>query len=140
MSAVDATVVVTPETITVEVTPEVRTVVLLPNEIEVSTAPSTSTVEVTAPEVVVDVGKGFKGDKGDPGDPGVPGPSGQSYEHDQSVPSAVWTIPHGLGFFPGGILVLDTLGRSVVGQPSYPDANTLVLTFSAAFSGTAYLS
>jgi hypothetical protein len=38
------------------------------------------------------------------------------------------------------ITVIDSAGRVVEGEIAYPDANTVVLTFSAAFSGEAYAS
>ena len=68
------------------------------------------------------------------------GPSGSSYTHNQGVASAVWTIPHGLGYRPGGVIVIDSGGTEWIGEPAYPDANTLTLTFTTAFGGTAYIS
>ena len=73
------------------------------------------------------------------GPPGPPGPSGGSYVHHQAVPTAVWTIVHGLGYFPN-VTVFDTTGDTVEGDVAFPDADTVVLTFSAGFGGTAYLS
>jgi hypothetical protein len=82
---------------------------------------------------------GATGPTGPTGGVGPPGPIGGNYLFVQSVPAAVWTIVHNLGFFPNSTVV-DTLGRVVEGDEAYPDANTLVLSFTAAFSGTAYLS
>ena len=62
-----------------------------------------------------------------------------SYRHIQTVPSAVWTIPHNLGFYPN-VSVVDSTGREVVGEITYVNMNTVQLTFSAAFGGEAYLS
>lgn len=73
------------------------------------------------------------------GAPGPPGPAGGTYEHDQAVPSAVWTIDHALGFHPN-VTIVDTLDRTVWGDVRYPSVNQVVVEFSAAFSGTAYLS
>jgi hypothetical protein len=61
------------------------------------------------------------------------------YVHIQEVASATWTIEHGLGFTPN-ITVVDTAGTVVEGSYNYPNANTVVLTFSSSFSGKAYLS
>jgi len=44
-----------------------------------------------------------------------------------------------LGFIPN-ITVVDSGGTVVEGSYNYPNANTVVLTFSSAFSGKAYLS
>ena len=61
------------------------------------------------------------------------------YVHIQENASATWSVTHGLGFVPN-ITVVDTAGTVVEGSYSYPDANTVVLTFIGAFSGRAYLS
>lgn len=62
-----------------------------------------------------------------------------AYEHSQAIPSAEWVIAHNLGFRPN-VTVIDTLGRTVEGDIAYADLNTLTLSFSAGFAGTAYLS
>ncbi len=72
------------------------------------------------------------------GAPPAPG-EGTSYQHTQGTPASVWTITHGLGYQPA-VTVTDSTGDEVEGDLAYPDANTVVITFSAAFSGTAYLS
>lgn len=62
-----------------------------------------------------------------------------TYLHRQTQPATTWTIAHGLGRHPGAV-VLDTAGNRIYpGGESYPDTNTLVLTFSAPFPGTADL-
>lgn len=71
---------------------------------------------------------------------GTPGASGGSYTHVQGVPASTWTIAHNLGYRPGGVLVFDSLDREVLGEVTHLDANTLTVTFTAGFSGTAYLS
>lgn len=40
------------------------------------------------------------GPAGPPGPPGPPGPLSQHYEHDQASAASVWTITHGLGYWP----------------------------------------
>lgn len=91
---------------------------------------------------------GFQGPQGPPGSngatgatgpAGAPGSAPQAYEHAQSVPSSTWTINHNLGYRPN-VYVEDTLGRDVVGDISHSSINTVVINFSSAFSGSAYLS
>lgn len=59
------------------------------------------------------------------------------FTHQQSVAASTWTIVHNLGKQPS-VSVTDTGGNLVLGAVSYPDANTCVLSFGAAFAGTAY--
>ena len=61
-----------------------------------------------------------------------------SFTYNQVSASSVWTINHNLGFRPN-ITVFDSAGTKVYGDESHTDANNVVLTFSASFSGTAYL-
>lgn len=79
------------------------------------------------------------GPPGPPGAPGSPGSAPQAYTHDQTVPSAVWTIAHNLGYRPA-VTTQDSAGTWVVGDLSHLDANTAVVTFLAAFGGKAYCS
>jgi hypothetical protein len=66
-------------------------------------------------------------------------PVGGSYIHTQNSPATTWTVVHNLGFFPN-VTVSDSAGTILEGQVEYPNVTTIVLTFSAAFSGKAYLS
>lgn len=94
-----------------------------------------SAVVVPAPEMVV-LEIGIPGPQGPPG---ASGAAAASYVHNQGVPSASWTVTHGLGFYPN-VTVQDSTGRTVEGDITYTNDNSLVLTFSGAFSGVAYLS
>ena len=76
---------------------------------------------------------------GSPGATGATGPVGGTYDYVQGTPAAVWTIVHNLGYRPQ-VSVVDSANSIVEGDYSYPDSNTMVLTFSSAFSGVAYLS
>jgi hypothetical protein len=77
---------------------------------------------------------GAKGDKGDPG------PSQTvAYTFVQGTPVNTWVIDHPLTFLPN-VTVVDSSGRQVEGDVSYADTDTVTITFSAAFSGKAYLS
>lgn len=62
-----------------------------------------------------------------------------SYTHTQLSPLATWTIHHNLNRFPA-VSVVDSSGNDVIGEVHYTDSNTIVITFSSAFGGTAYLS
>lgn len=87
------------------------------------------------PRTVVEVSDiGLPGPKGDVGE------SGGSYVHTQAVPSASWTVTHNLGYYPGGVSVIDSAGTKVYGDVTFVTENSLVVTFNAAFSGKAYIS
>lgn len=70
---------------------------------------------------------------------GPAGPSGSSYTHNQAVPAATWTVTHNLGYNPN-VAIVDSSDRLVVGEVQYIDLNTLEVSFTAAFGGSAYLS
>jgi hypothetical protein len=61
------------------------------------------------------------------------------YSHNQSSASNVWSVTHNLGKFPS-ISVVDSGKNVVVGDVQYIDANSLTITFTAAFSGKAYMN
>jgi hypothetical protein len=62
-----------------------------------------------------------------------------AYHHVQSVSSTTWSITHNLNFYPN-VTVVDSAGTVLEGDIEYLTANSVRLTFSAAFSGNAYLS
>ena len=62
-----------------------------------------------------------------------------TYIFSQSPASDVWTIHHNLDKYPS-VTVVDNAGNIVIGNVSYEDRNTVVITFVAAFSGKAYLN
>jgi hypothetical protein len=72
--------------------------------------------------------------------PGPQGPAGGQifYVHTQAVSSAVWTINHNLNGEPTAV-VLDSAGTQCEGTFSYPSKNQMVITFTSAFAGTAYV-
>ena len=62
-----------------------------------------------------------------------------TFEFNQVVPATTWTITHNLGKFPS-ITVIDSGNTVVHGEYTYIDNNKIVLEFSAAFAGKAYLN
>jgi hypothetical protein len=58
----------------------------------------------------------------------------------QSSASAEWTIAHNLGYRPGGVAVVDSGENVVLGDIVHSSDNQLVINFSSAFAGKAYLS
>lgn len=76
---------------------------------------------------------------------GAIGPAGNSgsasarYSHTQASASAVWTIPHNLGFRP--VVAIFTVGgvEILAGEVIHLTLNTLTITFDVAFAGSAAL-
>lgn len=102
----------------------------------VETDPEIHVVETNLHTVIVELGvTGPQGPKGDPGLSLLE----ISYVHTQSIASDTWTINHNLDFYPG-ITVVDSAGNVVEGSYTYQSPNTIVASFSGAFSGKAYLS
>ena len=66
-------------------------------------------------------------------------PIGGVYTHTQSTPSTTWTITHNLGYHPS-VTVVDSADSAVVGDVTYVSENQLIVSFSVAFGGKAYLS
>lgn len=62
-----------------------------------------------------------------------------AYHHVQAAPDNIWTIRHRLGFYPN-VTVVDSSGAIAEGEIEYQSKNQLRITFSAPFSGDAYLS
>lgn len=62
------------------------------------------------------------------------------YRHDQPIPSSEWTVDHALKTKPAAISVFDTSGAMVYGDVNHVNENRVVLSFSAAFAGVAYLT
>jgi len=63
--------------------------------------------------------------------------SDKKYVHDQMVSASVWTVIHNLGKFPS-VSVIDSAGTVVIGEITYTNANQLVVSFAAQFSGAAH--
>ena len=61
------------------------------------------------------------------------------YEHTQGTASTTWTITHTLGGKPS-VTIVDSADTHVFGEVQYLSNTQVVVTFSAAFSGKAYLT
>ncbi len=61
----------------------------------------------------------------------------KSYVHVQGLASVEWTIVHSLGKFPS-VTVVDSANSEVEGDVEFVDPDTIIVRFSAAFSGRAY--
>ena len=94
-------------------------------------------VEVDSGAIVVEIGT--SGPQGPAGQDGFATVSDISHIHTQAIPSNEWTIVHNLSFYPS-ITVVDSSGNVVEGSYNYQDENTIITSFSGAFSGKAYLS
>ncbi len=67
-------------------------------------------------------------------------PIGNRYKHTQGTAASTWTINHNLGYEPGGVSVVDSAGTTVIGTIQHTSANQIVVSFTSAFGGKAYLS
>lgn len=76
---------------------------------------------------------------GPTGPAGPPGTGVATYVWNQIVASAVWTIPHGMGNYPS-VYTEDSAGSEIIGDVGYPDTNTVIVTFSTAEGGKAFLN
>lgn len=103
----------------------------------------TITQTVESIEIVQEVhnvtvaGTGMRGPQGIQGPPGVD--DDKHYAHDQMIASSTWTIMHNMNKYPS-VTVVTSAGDEVEGDVNYTSANALVLSFSAAFAGKAYLN
>jgi len=61
------------------------------------------------------------------------------FKYSQPVDSATWTIVHDLGRNPATVSTHDQFDNTIFGDVSYPDINTVVITYSSAIAGHALL-
>lgn len=61
------------------------------------------------------------------------------YTYVQNTPTSFWFINHNLNKYPS-VSVIDSAGTLVEGQVLYTGLNSLIITFTAAFSGKAALN
>lgn len=67
------------------------------------------------------------------------GEADKTFTFNQVTAAAIWEITHNLGKHPS-VTVVDSGGNVVIGDIEYTSVNTLTCTFSAPFSGKAYLN
>lgn len=63
----------------------------------------------------------------------------KNFVFNQQSASDTWTINHTLEKFPS-VSVVDSSGDIVIGNITYNSTSEIVITFSASFSGKAYLN
>jgi hypothetical protein len=62
-----------------------------------------------------------------------------AHVHTQTLASSEWTVVHNLGKHPS-VSIVDSAEEEVIGEVQHTDVNSLIIRFSAAFSGKAYLN
>ena len=63
----------------------------------------------------------------------------EHYVHDQQVASTTWTVNHNMNKYPS-VNIVDSANDEVTGEVKYNSLNQITITFTAAFSGKAYLN
>ena len=63
----------------------------------------------------------------------------KNFTFTQPTPSVEWTIQHNMGKFPS-VSVVNNNNILMYGNTTYVDTNNLIITFTAGFSGKAYLN
>jgi len=101
-------------------------------------------VMVDAAEVVEVVVSNLQGPQGVLGPAGPIGPTGAAADtrrhvHTQGVASTDWVIAHTLGGKPS-VTVVDSADTHVLGSVLYDSNTQVTVSFTAAFSGFAYLT
>jgi len=72
-------------------------------------------------------------------DIGMIGDADKFFMFKQNVPSDVWHVKHNLDKYPS-VTVVDSAENVVVGEVTYVDNNNLIIHFTSAFSGKAYMN
>lgn len=62
-----------------------------------------------------------------------------SFEYIQASAAAVWTVTHNLNKYPS-VTIVDSANDEVEGNVNHVSKTQLTITFSAAFSGKAFLN
>ena len=66
-------------------------------------------------------------------------PATARHVHTQSTAASTWVINHALGGYPS-VSVVDSSKTLVFGEITYPSTSQVVVNYSAAFSGYAFLT
>jgi hypothetical protein len=91
--------------------------------------------------------QGSPGSPGAPGAPGAPGRDGSTildltkvtFTYEQQSSSTTWSITHNLGYRPA-VFVTDYFNNTLEGDIAHTSINAVVLTFTSAVVGYAYLT
>lgn len=67
------------------------------------------------------------------------GAQDKDHRHNQTSASSSWVINHNLNKYPS-VISFDSTGSQAIGSITYNSKNQLTITFSASFSGAAYLN
>jgi len=62
-----------------------------------------------------------------------------TYVHVQGLPSSSWVVTHNMNKYPS-VTVIDSASNEVEGEVTYNSLNSVTITFSGSFSGTAYFN
>lgn len=66
-------------------------------------------------------------------------PTSTRHTHTQGAAATVWTINHALGGYPS-VTIVDSAKTVVFGEVNYVSTTQVVVNFTSAFSGYAYLT
>ena len=66
-------------------------------------------------------------------------PVASRHVHTQGTAATTWTINHSLGGYPS-VMIVDSAKTVVYGEINYVSTSQVVVNFSSAFSGYAYLT
>jgi hypothetical protein len=66
-------------------------------------------------------------------------PAATRHEHTQGNATTTWTINHLLGGYPS-VMIVDSAKTVVIGEVNYVSTSQVVVNFTSAFSGYAYLT
>ena len=67
------------------------------------------------------------------------GAQDKDFRHNQTSASSTWVINHNLNKYPS-VTAFDSAGSQAIGSVVFNSKNQLTITFSASFSGTAYVN
>ena len=120
-----------PTTIVVELIENTTTVSPNITNLEVNSTVTNVTAETVVQNITITA----------PGPQGPVGPKGDSdvfFTFTQALPATAWVVPHNLDGYPTAV-VFDSAGSQCEGTFSYQSPNQMTITFTSAFSGTAYI-
>jgi hypothetical protein len=69
----------------------------------------------------------------------IPSGGDKNFVFNQNTPAVIWNVTHNLNKFPS-VSVVDSANTEVIGNVQYINLNVCILSFSGAFSGSAYFN